>query len=82
MDRQDRSSVLMTVAHLPGLGIRIGMQVLRAKRSVTNARRRFYMQLIVSGVPKEYARRLADDYAAAADLRTTFSILISNAHKR
>ena len=81
MDRQDRSSVLMAVAHLPGLSVRIGMQVLRAKRSVTNARGRFYMQLMVSGVPKEYARRLADDYAAAANLRMTFSILMSNSYK-
>lgn len=72
MDEKDRSAVLYAVANTPTLGFRLFVSYLRMKRAARRAEDNFYRELLRSGLPKDEARRLADEYGSAFSVRNFF----------
>ena len=70
MAQKDGQAILISVASVPALSFRIGMQYLRMKRSARKARGRFYRELLSSGIPRYQAKDLADQYVSIVSLRS------------
>lgn len=70
MEPRDRSAVLTIAANFPPLAFRLGLQYLRVKRSANRARNRFYKELVRSGLPRNQAKDLADQYVSAVSIRS------------
>ena len=69
MRQADREAVLHLTAFIPMVTLNLGVSYLRMKRQVKRARRAFYRELVGSGLPREEAARLADEYASAVSVR-------------
>ncbi len=70
MEQPDRSAVLYAVAYAPGVGLRLTISYLRMKRAARRAERRFYHELVRSGLPATEARSLAVEYGAAISIKS------------
>ncbi len=73
MEQKDRSAVLYTAAFGPLLGLRLSLPYLRMKRAARRAEKRFYRELVRSGLPRMEARYLAGEYASAISVRSMLS---------
>ena len=70
MDTRDRSAILTMTANAPPLVIRLFFQYLRSKRKANKARDRFYKELVRSGLPRDQAKDLADEYISVMSVRS------------
>lgn len=75
MEQRDRSAVLYAAAYGPGVGLRVAVSYLRMKRAARRAEKRFYRELVRSGLPATEARSLAVEYGAAISVRQIMSQL-------
>ena len=73
MEQKDRSAVLYAAAFGPVLGLRLSLSYLKMKRAARRAEKRFYRELVRSGLPKVEARYLAGEYAAAVSVCSVLS---------
>lgn len=73
MDQQDRSAVLYAVAYGPSVGLKVVVSYLRMKRAARRAEKRFYHELVRSGLPAQEARSLALEYGSAVSVRELVS---------
>lgn len=75
MEQRDRSAVLYAVAYGPTVGLKVTISYLRMKRAARKAEKRFYRELVRSGLPGGEARSLAAEYGAAISVREIMSQL-------
>lgn len=73
MQQQDRSAVLYAVAYGPTIGLKVMFSYLRMKRAARKAEKRFYHELVRSGLPSPEARSLALEYGSAVSVRELVS---------
>jgi hypothetical protein len=69
MDQKDRSAVLYAAAFGPGVGLKVTVSFLKMKRAARKAEKKFYRELLRSGLPREEARDLALEYGSAVSIR-------------
>jgi hypothetical protein len=69
MDRKDRSAVLYAAAFGPAVGLKVTVSYLKMKRAARRAERKFYQELLRSGLPKTDAKCLAEEYGSAVSIR-------------
>jgi hypothetical protein len=72
MEQSDRSMVLYAAAYGPVFGLKVAIHYLRMKRAARRAERSFYRQLVRSGLPRQDAKGLADEYGSAVSVRQLF----------
>jgi hypothetical protein len=70
MEGLNRQAIGVSLVQAPALLFRVGLQYLRMKRSANKARGRFYAELVHSGIPKQQARELADQYVSVVSIRS------------
>lgn len=73
MDEKGRGAVLYAVAYGPAIGLRVTVSYLKMKRAARRAEKRFYRELLRSGLPQEEAKGLATEYGSAVSLRSIIS---------
>ena len=69
MDQKDRSAVLYAAAFGPAVGLKVTVSYLKMKRAARRAEKKFYRELLRSGLPKTEARGLAEEYGSAVSIR-------------
>lgn len=73
---EDRVKTFATVmATAPKLVVDVGWSFLKLKRRAKKCSLRMRSQLVEEGIPRELARRLADDYAGEFSVRKLISDL-------
>jgi hypothetical protein len=73
MEQMDRSAVLYAIAYGPAIGLKVTISYLRMKRAARRAEKRFFQELIRSGLPRPEAKTLAEEYGAAVSVRSLMS---------
>jgi hypothetical protein len=73
MEQKDRSVVLYAAVFGPVLGLRLTLSYLKVKRAARRAEKRFYHELVRSGLPKMEAKHLAGEYGSAISIRGVLS---------
>jgi hypothetical protein len=63
-----RDDIVMVAATAPGLAIKLFFSYLRMKRKAKKAAKRFRKELIRSGVERETATMLAEEYRKSTEL--------------
>jgi hypothetical protein len=78
MDQKDRSAVLYAAALGPVVGLKVTVSYLRMKRAARRAEKSFYRELLRSGLPREEAKDLAQEYGSAVSIRSIVAGLGGN----
>jgi hypothetical protein len=65
--------VLYAVALGPLVGLKVGISFLKMKRAARRGEKKFYRELRRSGLPKEEAKYLANEYGAGISVRNIIS---------
>ena len=74
-DDEERSAVLYAVALSPILGLKVGISYLRMKRAARRGEKKFFRELVRSGLPREEAKSLSYEYSGAISVRSLISDL-------
>ncbi|MCG7841181.1 MAG: hypothetical protein MIO87_04625 [Methanomassiliicoccales archaeon] len=64
----DRQAVIVVAAAVPVLMWHLTIAYLRMRRRANKEGRQFYLALVRDGIPKDQARKLADEYSSNLSL--------------
>jgi hypothetical protein len=73
MEQSDRNAVLYATAYGPLIGMKVTFSYLRMKRAARRAEKGFYRELVRSGLPRQEAKGLAEEYGSAVSVRRLMS---------
>lgn len=73
MNERDRSAVLYAASYGPVIGVKVLLKYLQLKRAARRGEKRFYHELIRSGLSRPEAKYLASEYGSAVSIRNLVS---------